>query len=578
MATKNDTTGLDNVNNTYKILRQIYRSGSTSLESISSTYDAFRATYDSTGNALSVYVTDSTINGDLEVTGNLIVSGATISDLNVTERFILVNSGETGSGVTAGTAGLQVDRGSGTDYVFEFQESDDTFRVGELGSTVALAGRDDTPTTSGVPYWDDTTSTFKTGSITSDGGDLVIPSGDSLILDGPTNNAYITDAGVSFLQFYAGSNLMLQCSPSVVQVDDLEPLGDSSKNLGSASKRWNNYYTDGSIYNGTTEMIDLSDTGATVVKTDLSIDTGNELILDSSNNSKIVGTTSIVFTANSNASFQMGASTNLTFKDFDTRNMYPNANNTYDLGTSAKAYRDTYLSGSIYNGATKIIDLSDTGVTAVKTDLSVEDGKIYVGGDGFFMWQDSADDYITLNRSSAGAFSLQDPSTSFKGTIDTNNLSESRIVEMPNSSGVLAVTANVSGLTTFAEVLASNAETDGNDINLSVNDDKLIIGEDGAYLTHDSNDDYITLNNNNAGSFSLQDGTSGYKCSFDTSSLLASVLYTMPDANGTIAAITASAPATAGAAGVVGQIAYDGSYIYICTASDTWLRAAIATW
>lgn len=37
-------------------------------------------------------------------------------------------------------------------------------------------------------------------------------------------------------------------------------------------------------------------------------------------------------------------------------------------------------------------------------------------------------------------------------------------------------------------------------------------------------------------------------------------------------------PATANATGTAGQIAYDAAYIYICTATDTWERAAIAAW
>ena len=39
-----------------------------------------------------------------------------------------------------------------------------------------------------------------------------------------------------------------------------------------------------------------------------------------------------------------------------------------------------------------------------------------------------------------------------------------------------------------------------------------------------------------------------------------------------------TAPASASAAGVTGTIAWDASYIYICTDTDTWMRAAIATW
>lgn len=39
-----------------------------------------------------------------------------------------------------------------------------------------------------------------------------------------------------------------------------------------------------------------------------------------------------------------------------------------------------------------------------------------------------------------------------------------------------------------------------------------------------------------------------------------------------------SVPASASAAGVMGQIAQDGSYLYVCTAANTWKRVAIATW
>lgn len=41
---------------------------------------------------------------------------------------------------------------------------------------------------------------------------------------------------------------------------------------------------------------------------------------------------------------------------------------------------------------------------------------------------------------------------------------------------------------------------------------------------------------------------------------------------------TAQTPASATAAGTTGTIAWDTSYIYVCTATNTWKRAAIATW
>lgn len=41
---------------------------------------------------------------------------------------------------------------------------------------------------------------------------------------------------------------------------------------------------------------------------------------------------------------------------------------------------------------------------------------------------------------------------------------------------------------------------------------------------------------------------------------------------------TAKTPANASDTGVQGQIAWDADYVYVCTATNTWKRAAIATW
>jgi len=42
--------------------------------------------------------------------------------------------------------------------------------------------------------------------------------------------------------------------------------------------------------------------------------------------------------------------------------------------------------------------------------------------------------------------------------------------------------------------------------------------------------------------------------------------------------LATSTPASASATGTVGTIAWDTGYIYVCTATDTWERVAIATW
>ncbi len=51
------------------------------------------------------------------------------------------------------------------------------------------------------------------------------------------------------------------------------------------------------------------------------------------------------------------------------------------------------------------------------------------------------------------------------------------------------------------------------------------------------------------------------------------------DVNGdTIRLRTAKTPATSGASGNQGEIAWDANYVYVCTATNTWKRSAIATW
>ena len=44
------------------------------------------------------------------------------------------------------------------------------------------------------------------------------------------------------------------------------------------------------------------------------------------------------------------------------------------------------------------------------------------------------------------------------------------------------------------------------------------------------------------------------------------------------AATVVAAPATAASAGTPGQIAYDATHIYICIATNSWIRAVAAAW
>lgn len=89
--------------------------------------------------------THTNIGGNLTVTGNLTINGTSTvvnsTQLAVADNIIEVNKGEVGNGVTAGRAGLRVDRGEEPDYEFVFVESDDMFKVGMLGDLETVATR-----------------------------------------------------------------------------------------------------------------------------------------------------------------------------------------------------------------------------------------------------------------------------------------------------------------------------------------------------------------------------------------------------------------------------------------------------
>lgn len=92
-----------------------------------------------------VAVTGATSLQDLTITGNLTVNGTTTTvntaTLSVTDNIVEINKGQVGSGVTAGSAGLKVDRGDAAAYMMVFDEVDDMFKVGMAGQLETIASQ-----------------------------------------------------------------------------------------------------------------------------------------------------------------------------------------------------------------------------------------------------------------------------------------------------------------------------------------------------------------------------------------------------------------------------------------------------
>ncbi|RKX63742.1 MAG: hypothetical protein DRP42_07260, partial [Tenericutes bacterium] len=84
-------------------------------------------------------------------------------ELTVADKIITVNADEAGAGITGSQyGGIEVDRGSETNYMFVFDEVQDNFRVGISGSLQAVATREDTPTDGYVAVWDSGDVRFNT--------------------------------------------------------------------------------------------------------------------------------------------------------------------------------------------------------------------------------------------------------------------------------------------------------------------------------------------------------------------------------------------------------------------------------
>jgi hypothetical protein len=106
--------------------------------------------------------------GNVEVAGNLTVTGTTttinVDQVTIKDNLITINSNQIGIPATTLTSGIDVERGDETNYRFVFVELDNSFKIGQIGSLQSVATREDTPTTSGTPFWNPTAYRFDTAS------------------------------------------------------------------------------------------------------------------------------------------------------------------------------------------------------------------------------------------------------------------------------------------------------------------------------------------------------------------------------------------------------------------------------
>lgn len=105
------------------------------------------------------------IKGDVTQEGESFITQA--ERVEVRDNMILINEGETGAGVTAGFAGIEVDRGTKQNFMFGFNESDGMFKIGKEGNMFDVALRQPVGDMIDGMFasWDAATKTFKTTNL-----------------------------------------------------------------------------------------------------------------------------------------------------------------------------------------------------------------------------------------------------------------------------------------------------------------------------------------------------------------------------------------------------------------------------
>lgn len=114
---------------------------------------------------------DTTIKGNLTINGSLYV--VDVETIDVSGTYIHLNTGLTGAPPASLQSGIIVGRGTSDPYVFVYDETNQTFRIGiatlagssyQDASTQAVATRQDAPLANGIAYWNDTEKRFDTST------------------------------------------------------------------------------------------------------------------------------------------------------------------------------------------------------------------------------------------------------------------------------------------------------------------------------------------------------------------------------------------------------------------------------
>ena len=161
-----------------------------------------------------------------------------------------------------------------------------------------------------------------------------------------------------------------------IQDGAIVPVTDNDIDLGTSSLEFKDLYLDGTatidtltVDGAATVGTTLGVTGATTLSSTLAV-TGN---VTATNDLSIGGNLTVTgdATISGNLTFGSADTDSITITADIASNLIPDADDTYDIGSSSKEWRDLYIDGTAYLDA---INFNGTAITATAAEINILDG------------------------------------------------------------------------------------------------------------------------------------------------------------------------------------------------------------
>ena len=255
--------------------------------------------------------------------------------------------------------------------------------------------------------------------------------------------------------------------------------------------------------------------------------------------------------------------------------------------------KETGNSVFIGEGAGENDDLSNNNNVLVGYTAGANNTGVYSNGFGYSALQDNTG----INSNGFGANTLSNNSGAYSNGFGDNALQENTGIYSngfgssallsntgDNSNGVgssaLANNTGASSNGVGANALQENTGDNSNGFGSSALENNT--GANNTAVGHNtSSSDPFAFTNTTALGYNVQPNASNQVMLGDTN---VTDVYLAEDGTATanigkiqLAALN-TAPSSAAATGTLGEVRWDASYMYVCTATNTWKRSAIATW